>query len=546
VATALGLRQPEGMSIADALAERLSRQQLLLVLDNGEHVLDAAAQLSAALLLAADDIRILATSREPLGLPEEARYRLPPLTLPDRDAPERAPQAEAVTLFVDRARQLNPNFVVDGDSAAAVARLVQRLDGMPLAIELAAARVEALGLAQLLDRLDDRFRLLISANRTAAVRQRSLEAAVDWSYQLLTVSEQRVFRRLSVFPGPFTLDAAEAVAGTEAGPVVLHLVDCSLLVPPTTGPDGRSRYLMLETLRAYGLNRLRDAGEEHDAAAALAVHALIVAEHAATQMTVRDGELPAARWLDAEDAAVHEGLAWALDHDPPVALRLAAALAPWWLVRGRWIQGHGLLQRAVEQVGPAADAWYSANISLCHFAYKVSNYGPSLDHCTVVVEALGNGPPSRDLVDGLAERCLALASVGRLAEATIVGHPAGEARALVGLAVISVYSDDGEQAADWVRQAQRIDQDEMPGWLLRQVRRAVLFTAVATGHYADDTADLCARALAQARAVGDQSEEVAILLLMAMLITAVRSASTCANAASAASTAAARAPPVFR
>jgi predicted ATPase len=146
-------------------------------------------------------------------------------------------------------------FAVDGDSGSLVARLVHRLDGMPLAIELAAARVEALGLTQLLDRLDDRFRLLVSANRAAAARQRSLEATVDWSYQLLSGAEQHVFRRLAIFPGPFTLDAAEAVAGSDAESAVLRLVDCSLLVPPVTGPDGRSRYSMLETLRGYGLTR---------------------------------------------------------------------------------------------------------------------------------------------------------------------------------------------------------------------------------------------------------------------------------------------------
>ena len=253
-----------------------------------------------------------------------------------------------------------------------LARLVQRLDGMPLAIELAAARVEALGLTQLLDRLDDRFRLLVSANRAAAARQRSLEATVDWSYQLLSRSEQRVFRRLAIFPGPFTLDAAEAVAGADAGSAVLRLVNCSLLVPPATGPDGRSRYLMLETLRGYGLNRLREAGEEHEAAAALAAHALHVAGQAAVQMAVRSGERPAALWLDAEDAAVHQGLAWALDHDAPAALRLAVALAPWWLVRGRWIQGIGLLRRAVEQTGPDAGNWYTAHLWLGHLAARRS------------------------------------------------------------------------------------------------------------------------------------------------------------------------------
>jgi predicted ATPase len=176
VATALEVRQAAGMSIVDALAERLSRQQLLLVLDNCEHVLGAAAELRAALLVSADDVTILATSREPFGLPEEARYRLPPLALPSQD--DSMAQAEAVALFVERARQLNPDFTVDGDPRPLVERLVQRLDGMPLAIELAAARVEALGLNQLLDRLDDRFRLLISANRAAVARQRSLEATV--------------------------------------------------------------------------------------------------------------------------------------------------------------------------------------------------------------------------------------------------------------------------------------------------------------------------------------------------------------------------------
>ena len=141
--------------------------------------------------------------------------------------PDAAAQAEAVTLFVERARHVDPDLTFDGDSGAMVGRLVRRLDGMPLAIELAAARVEALGLAQLVDRLDDRFRLLVSTNRASTARQRSLEAAVEWSYQLLSEPEQHIFRHLAVFPGPFTLDAAEAVAGAETGPAVLHLVESS-------------------------------------------------------------------------------------------------------------------------------------------------------------------------------------------------------------------------------------------------------------------------------------------------------------------------------
>jgi predicted ATPase/DNA-binding CsgD family transcriptional regulator len=526
-ATVLDVRQAPGMSIADALAERLALRQLLLVLDNCEHVLDAAAQLCAAVLSSADDVRILVTSREPLGLPEEARYRLSPLGLPDRDPGGTAGQAEAVTLFTERARQLDPDFVVDDDSGSKVARLVQRLDGMPLAIELAAARVEALGLAQLLERLDGRFGLLVSANRAAAARHRSLEATVEWSYQLLTRSEQCVFRRLSVFPGSFTLDAAEAVAGADAGPAVLRLVDCSLLVPPRTGPDGRSRYLMLETLRSYGMTRLRGAEEEQQAAAALCVHALDVAEHAAAQMAVRSGELPGGLWLDAEDAAVHQGLAWALDHEPPAALRLAVALAPWWHVRGRWIQGSALLQRAVEQTGPDASIWYSALLRLGQLVYMTFDYDSALSRYSTVVAALRDGPASADLVEALLGRCAVLRNLPSLEQAAAdaraalelareISYAAGEAMALVELSFISCYADDGDEAAEWARQAQRIDQEQMPGWTARKVELVLPWALMVSGHL-DGTLDLCAQLLEHARAAGDVMDQSDALYIMADL-----------------------------
>jgi len=253
VAAVLGMQQAPGLSMTESLAATLARQQILLVLDNCEHVLDAAAELCAALLPVADDMRILATSRERTGVAGEARYRLPPLALAGTDATGAVADSEAVALFADRARQADPHFSLAGETGPVVARLVARLDGMPLAIELAAARVEALGVNQLLDRLDHRFGLLTGGDRTAATRQRSLAATVDWSYQLLGEDEQQAFGRLAIFPGPFTLDAAEAVAGARAEDRVLHLVDCSLLTPPRSGPDGRARYLMLETLRAFGL-----------------------------------------------------------------------------------------------------------------------------------------------------------------------------------------------------------------------------------------------------------------------------------------------------
>jgi predicted ATPase/DNA-binding CsgD family transcriptional regulator len=526
-ATALGLQQPAGVTIVDALAARLSRQQVLLVLDNCEHVLDAAAQLCASLLPSADDIRILVTSREPLGLPSEARYRLPPLALPSQSAPGEAVQAEAVTLFIERARQLDPDLLLDGDAGVVVERLVQRLDGMPLAIELAAARVEAIGLAELFARLDDRFRLLVNANRAASARQRSLEATIDWSYRLLRGGEQHVFRFLSVFPGPFTLDAAEAVAGTDTGAAVLRLVDCSLLTPPRTGPDGRSRYSMLETLRGYGLRRLREAREEHAAASALAAHALAVAECAATQMAVRAGELPAARWLDAEDAAVHQGLAWTLDHDPPAALRLALALAPWWLVRARWAEGYALLQRAAEQIGTGADGWYTAQVWLGRLSLGTLNFATFLGHYSTVVDGLRGSAPSINLVEGLIGRSRALRNMGSLQEAAAeagtalelarrLGYAGGEADALLELSFISSYADQGEDSVAWARQARLVDPDRVPGWCVRKVWLLLPWTLVASGQL-DGAQELSEEVLAQARAAGDLGMQADALYLMSML-----------------------------
>jgi predicted ATPase/DNA-binding CsgD family transcriptional regulator len=526
VAAALDVRQAAGMSIVDALAGRLSRQQLLLVLDNCEHVLDAAAELCEALLVSADDLKILATSREPLGLADEARYRLAPLTLPGADAPQ---GAEAVRLFVDRARQVDPDFAVEGDESVMLARLVRRLDGLPLAIELAAARVEALGLAQLAGRLEDRSGLLVSASRAAAARQRSLEATVEWSYQLLSQAERQVFRRLAVISGPFTLDAAEAVAGSGAGQAVLRLVDCSLLVPPVTGPDGRSRYLMLQTLRGYGLDQLREAGEEHDAAAALAAYALGVSERAAAEMAVRGGEKPAALWLDAEDAMVHQGLAWALEHDPPAALRLAAALAQWWMVRGLWIHGIGLLQRAVDQTGPDQSGWYSANLWLGRLAGRTSD-SSAISHFTTVVDALTGGPPSAELVPSLVGRSSVLRNLGTTAaleQATTdanaaltlarqMGDATGEAMALVQLSVIATYADDPGQALERARQAQRIDRASMPEWCARIAEFTLSSALVDSGHL-EGTPELLAERLAHARAAGDPRDQAEAHYLLALV-----------------------------
>ena len=527
VAVALDVHQPTGMSLVEALAGVLARRQLLLVLDNCEHVAAAVAELCGAVLPAADDVRVLATSREPLGIGGEARYRLSALTLPEPDNPGGAAGSEAVALFADRARQADAHVDLGGEAGAAVARLVARLDGMPLAIELAAARVESLGVAQLLDRIDDRFALLADGDRLAAPRQRSLAATVEWSYRLLGKDERRVFRRLAVFPGPFTLEAAEAVAGAGAGPAVLHLVDCSLLVPPRTGPDARTRYLMLETLRAYGLQRLAEAGEQHAAAAALARHALQVAESAAVGLQAGVGELAATLWLDAEDPTTQQALSWALEHDPPIALRLAAQLAPWWVLRGRLAAGSGLLSSAAEHATPGSDIWCTAQIWLGRAADVGGGERVSLGRYTAVRDALAAGAPSPLLIDALCGRAESLVFLGRIPEGVDearralaltqeIGYLAGEAYALLVLSMAAFCAGDPEGAVPWARQSCQIDSATITGRLARRCRNALTTELTYSGELAAARSN-CADALVLARQAGDLEAEAFCLDLMTEL-----------------------------
>jgi predicted ATPase/DNA-binding CsgD family transcriptional regulator len=478
VAAVLGVRDLPGTSQLDALARVLARWQLLLVLDNCEHVIGAAAELCAGLLHGADDVRVLATSREPLAVAGEARYRLGPLAVPGPEDLAGAARAEAVALFADRARSADARFALDGQTGPAVAKIVARLDGMPLAIELAAARAEALGVGQLLDRLDDRFALLAGADRLAAGRHRSLAATVEWSYRLLDEQQRRVFRAVSVFPGPFTLAAAAAVAGQDAEAAVLHLVDCSLLSPPRDGTDGRARYGMLETLRAYGNRLLDQAGEQEQAAAALAGYALEVAGEAAAGLQTTTGEPAAARRLDAEDAAMRQVLAWAMGHDPDVALRLAVALAPWWLLRGRAQGGYPLLREAAGRAEPGTGAWCAAQYWLGRIANNTADVAGALGHYTAVRDAIGDRGPSRALAACLGGRSGALANLGRLAEAAEearrslsmareIGDPAVEARALHCLGLTAWYGDDIDRTLQLWRQALQVPAD-IPGWIARQ------------------------------------------------------------------------------
>ena len=382
-------------------------------------------------------------------------------------------------------------------------------------------------MAQLLSRLDDRFALLAGGDRLAPSRQRSLAAAVEWSYQLLDDGERRVFRRVSVFPGPFTLEAAEAVAGAGAGPAVLRLVDCSLLNPPRAGSDGRSRYVMLETLRAYGAGLLAGAGEHEEATAALAEYAVDVAGQAAAGLqTSTAEELAAARWLDAEDATMRQVLAGALDRDSTTAVRLVAALGWWWLLRGRLPAQYGLLREVAGHAETGSDGWCAVQLWTIMAAVYCADMAGALDAATALRDATSGRGPSRALAHGLAGRAVALINLGQtakaagearrsLAVAREIGYPAGEIMALGQLSAALWASDDLDSAVQLARQAAQIT-DGVPGSFARFSSYVLTLMLTTAGDLA--AADnVCAAALARSREAGDVMNQWGLLPEMVML-----------------------------
>jgi predicted ATPase/DNA-binding CsgD family transcriptional regulator len=520
----LGVQAKDTATVSALIAPR----QLLIVLDNCEHLLPAVAEFCATLLEAADDVRILATSREPVGVPGEARYRLRPLSLPDhRNAGAgQGPESEAVLLFADRARYADPRFSLGPENAPAVSRLVRRLDGMPLAIELAAARIETLGLAQLADDLDRRIQLLVRTDRTVAPRQRSLTATADWSYRLLPESEQRVFRRLAIFPGGFTLDAASAVAGQDAAVAVLHLVDCSMVGSPQPGGDGRVRYLTLETLRVFGQDQLAQAGETDQAAQALAQFAVEVAEHAAPQF-LASSDVAAKRWLDAEAANLRQAVSWSLEHDQVSAVRLAVALGLWWYRRGEYRTGHETLSRVVELAKPGSMQWCTAQLWLGLMANGLLRLPESLGCFEAVISALGEGPPAPVLTWALVNKGGALANLGRLDEAAPFVHRAlegarqtgdrfGEAQALYWLSGISHYAGDQAESLRWARQQAMVDQAALPTKTALRILMAQIVPLIEAAELGQ-AASLGAEALDLAQRAADSDYEYVSLFNLARI-----------------------------
>jgi predicted ATPase len=402
-AKALGVSEQAGLSPEELLTRSLEERSLLLVLDNCEHLLDACASLAFELLSACPHLRILATSRQALGITGEHLYRVPSLSLPpEQPNVEKSASAllefAAIRLFVERARQANPSFQLTRSSAEFVRQICQQLDGIPLAIEMAAARVKSLSVTQIAARLEDRFALLTGGNRAALPRQRTLQAAIDWSYDLLSEAERVLCRRLCVFVGGWSLEAAEAVCAGEGITqgevldVLTQLVEKSLVVFEEAGAGtarsrlletrqqgdseglaatGEARYRLLETVRQYAQDRLRESEENTAVRGRHRDYFTAFAEEARRGL-IAHGQLAWSQRLEIEHDNIRGAIAWCQD-DPggvETGLRLTSAMGWFWETHGYLSEGRQHLAEALARDSRSrTKARGDALIMAAQFAY---------------------------------------------------------------------------------------------------------------------------------------------------------------------------------
>ncbi len=413
----------------DRLAEAIGERDLVLVVDNCEHLVQAVALLTDSLLARCPSLRVLATSREPLGITGEVLLPLDPLEMPEADAevgPVGAVDSPAVMLFTDRARAAQPGFVVDESNVRAVVAICRALDGMPLAIELAAARLRSLTIDQVADRLDDRFRLLGVGGGAALPRHQTLRAVVDWSWDLLTDEERTVLRRLAVFPGGATLEAAEAVCpGTNAPPgeilyLLASLVDKSLV--SSTEASGEVRYTMLDTIRAYVDERRREAGEDDTVRR-------LQAEYLATLVEAADRQLRGSQqieWLQrlsGERDNTHAAIRWAVDAgENELAMRLVVFLGWFWFMRGARSEALEFSELTLAMNGDV-EPEYRAGVLVIRATLGMTG-GRSFD------EALRRGEEAVELIPSVPAERLAQLPMLDMSEMLVSLFRADERRAL--------------------------------------------------------------------------------------------------------------------
>jgi predicted ATPase len=414
ISRALRLTGQPGRPALEALLDALALQDVLIVVDNCEHLIGGCAKTAEAILRRCPRVHLLATSREPLGIGGESIYRVPSLSLPGPDDSDSGTpgSSDAVALFADRARASGVALAVDEEAGPLAVSVCRRLDGMPLAIELAAARLRSMSLAELHSRLDQRFRLLTGGSRTALERQQTLAATVGWSYSLLTGAEQVLLGRLSVFAGGFGLAAAEAVCGSgrldvlDVADLLGSLVDKSLVVAEPAG--GTLRYRLLETIRLFAAERLAEAGEEEAAAAAAHCgHFLAAAEAAAAYLTGPEQGSWLTR-LDADQANLRRAAGHAVGRPDgtAVVLRLGVALDRYWRARSREQEAFELLVPALRRPDAAADPalFAAALVTAAHAALFIDlpTARPLAEQAVQVARQLGD---DRLLSSALAALC---------------------------------------------------------------------------------------------------------------------------------------------
>ena len=396
IASAVGCRERAGEPLAATILAYLAERELLLLVDNCEHLIEACAALAEQILDACPSVRVLATSRERLRTTGEQTWRVSSLAVPDPEGaadPERLLQYSAVRLFAERAQAVQPSFALGKANARTVTSICARLEGLPLAIELAAARTGVLSLAEILERLDDAFRLLVGGSRTAPNRQQTMHATLEWSYSLLAADEQIVFQRLVVFAGGWSVAAAEAVCADQTLPqqdvleVLGRLVDKSLVV--ASEQAGRSRFRLLEPIRQYAHEKLLTSDE---CAAAQARHARYFLDFAERLQT--DANVGGSRRMAAQEELAQEqdnlrvALRWCIDNsEASMGLRLAEALTGLWIVRSMTNEGRSWLSQVLAVPGAEAPTLERAAV-LIHLGFMANRQADYAQARTLLEEAL--------------------------------------------------------------------------------------------------------------------------------------------------------------
>ncbi|HJS28873.1 MAG TPA: tetratricopeptide repeat protein, partial [Anaerolineales bacterium] len=508
-ASVLGLEAESERSLLDVLTDYLSEKNLLLVLDNCEHLISGCAQLAETLLQACPNLRILATSREALGIAGESSLVVPSLAVPDPggwpaavdDIASDLSSYEGVHLFVERALAVRPGFRLTSENAPAVAQICYRLDGIPLAIELAAARVKAMSVEQIAERLDDRFRLLTGGSRTALPRHQTLQALIDWSYELVSEPERVLLRRLSVFAGGWTLEAAEKVCAGNGIParqvldLLARLVDKSLVAVEER--TGTARYRMLHTIRQYAREKLFASGEEERVRARHLDFYAGLAEEAEPQL--RSAEQ--LQWLDRLETD-HDNLRAALrwgqqGAGPDLGLRLAGALFWFWLLRGHASEGRGWLEGILALNGEGRQSLAYAR-ALWASGYLAVGQGD-------VVAGRSRLEASREIFtevddqEGIADSLLGLGRTAyfqgdytaalslyqhSLAASEAAGYPWGSAQAHYRLGMVFLVQGDYGQARPHFEESVRKFRDLGDKWGLSYALSALGEEAHRRGDYA--------------------------------------------------------------